>query len=165
MFKKSVHSMSTGKNIQLWNADCACGGSGRKVWDEKWIQGSLRHEDGRADMFIMDCGLFHCGLETDCRHVGAIFLMVSRIQSKRVSPSYIWALHIYVQSRWNHFSGLLELDEAWVVPCVRFSEIGSDEPLCPSESVVEVLLGGIVLIYLAMEGHGKQKWKWIKSEK
>ena len=50
-----------------------CGGSGRKVWDEKWIQGSLRHEDGRADMFIMDCGLFHCGLETDCRHVGAMF--------------------------------------------------------------------------------------------
>ena len=41
------------------------------------------------------------------------------------------------------------------VPCVRFSEVRSDEPLCPSESVVEVLLGGIVLIYLAMEGHGK----------
>ena len=53
--KKSVHSMWTGKKHIA--VECRlCGGSGRKVWDEKWIQGSLRHEDGRADMFIMDCG-------------------------------------------------------------------------------------------------------------
>ena len=41
------------------------------VRDEKWIQGSLRREDGRVDMMIMPCCLFHpplCGLKTKRRH-------------------------------------------------------------------------------------------------
>ena len=103
-------------------------------------------------MFIMDCGLFHCGLKTDCRHVGAIFFN-GFSNSEQTCESFIYLSFTHICS--ESLEPFLKYMGIRFVTCVRFSEVWSDKPLCPSESVVEVLLGGIVLIYLAMEGHGK----------